>query len=77
MLEDLKKAIQDGHVDSFKQQLSRVEKFFLDHDSTVRGLAASGALCYAARVGSIPMMDALIQKGVGKALLHGMMNYRS
>ena len=31
-------------------------------------LAASGALCCAARVGSIPMMDALIQKGAGEAL---------
>jgi len=27
-------------------------------------------MCYAARVGSIPMMDTLIQKGAGKALLH-------
>jgi len=69
VLEDLKKAIQDGDVESFNQRLSLVEEFFQDRDSTVGGLAASGALCYAARVGSIPMMDTLIKKGVGKPLL--------
>jgi len=54
----------------FNQRLSEVEEIFQDHESTVRGLAVSGALCYAARAGSIPMMDILIEKGVGKAL-HG------
>ena len=68
MLELLKKAIQDGGVESFKQQLSRVEELFQDRGSTVRGLTAFGALCYAARVGSIPMVDTLIQKGFGKTL---------
>jgi len=69
VLEHLKKAIQDGDVESFKQQLSRVEEFFQNRGSTMKGLAAFGALCYAARAGSIPMMDTLIQKGVGETLL--------
>jgi len=69
VLEDLKKAIQDGDLESFNQRLSLVEEFFQDRESTVGGLATSGALCYAARVGSIPMMDILIKKGVGKPLL--------
>jgi len=64
VLEDLKKAIQDGDVESFNQRLSLVEELFQDCDSTVRGLATSGALCYATRAGSIPMMDTLIKKGV-------------
>jgi len=68
VLEHLKKAIQDGDVESFKQQLSEVEEFFQDRGSTVGGLAASSALCFAAMAGSIPMMDTLIQKGVGKTL---------
>jgi len=68
VLEDLKKAIQDGDVESFNQRLSQVEEFFQDQDDAVRGLAAFGALCYAAEVGSIPMMDTLIRKGVGKAV---------
>ena len=69
MLDDLKKAIQDGDVESFNQQLSLVEQLFQDHDRTVRGLATSGALCYATRARSIPMMDTLIKKGIGKPLL--------
>ena len=68
MLEHLKKAIQDGDVESFKRQLSRVEEFFQDQDSTLRGLAAFSTLCYAASAGSIPMVDTLIQKGFGKTL---------
>jgi len=32
-------------------------------------LATSGALNYATDVGSIPMIDTLVQKGLGKALL--------
>jgi len=68
VLEDLKKAIQDDNVKSFNQQLSQFEEFFQDQDNAARGLAAFGALCYAAEVGSIPMMDTLIQKGVGKAV---------
>ena len=61
--------MQDGDVDTFKQRLSQVEEFFQNHDNTMKGLAASGALCYAARAGSIRMIDTLIQKGVGKAVL--------
>jgi len=53
----------------FNQRLSEVEEIFQDHESTVRGLAVSGALCYAARAGSIPMMDTLIEKGVGEAVV--------
>ena len=56
-------------METFNQRLSEVEEIFQDHDSAVRGLAVSGALCYAARAGSIPMMDTLIGKGVGKAVV--------
>ena len=68
MLEDLKKAIQDGDVKSFKQRLSRAEQFFQEQDDAVRGQAAFYALYHAAEVGSIPIMDTLIQMGVGKAV---------
>ena len=51
------------------QYLPKLVKLLQD-DSTVGAQpAASSALCYAARVGSIPIMDPLIQKGVGEALL--------
>ena len=68
MLEGLNKAIQEADADSFSTRLAEVEELFQDNDSTARGLAASGALCHAANVGSVPMMDTLIQKGVGKTL---------
>ena len=41
-----------------------------DDNTTGERPAANKALCYAAWAGSIPMMDALIQMGVGKALLY-------
>ena len=70
MLQDLKKAIRLKNVESFNQHLTELEKLFQDCDITVgKALAASGALHYAAEVGSIPIMNTLIQKGVGKALL--------
>lgn len=68
MLKDLRKVIQEGDVESFNQRLAEVEEFFQDNVDTVEGLAASGALCYAARTGSVSMMETLIQKGVGKVL---------
>ena len=70
-LEDLNKDIQEGDVDAFNQRLAEIAMFFqVDDDDNTLGerLAASGALCYAARVGSVPIMDTLIQKGVGKAV---------
>jgi len=67
VLEDLKKAIQDGDVQSFKQRLFHTEQFFQERDAA-RELAAFYALYYAAEIGSIPIMDTLIQMGVGKAV---------
>ena len=56
-------------MELFNQRLSEVENLFKDDDNAVREqLAVSGALRCAAEVGSIPMMNTLIQKGVGKAL---------
>jgi len=68
VLKNLRKVILEGDVESFNQRLAEVEEFFQDDVDTVGGLAASGALCYAARTGSVSMMDTLIQKGVGKVL---------
>ena len=65
MLEDLKKAIKEGDV-------SRVEELFQDDDDRRTRLAASVALCYAARAGSVPMLKTLIQvqKGVGRPVMN-------
>ena len=64
---DLKKAIGHKDVESFNLHLAELERLFQDDDNAMREqLTASGALCYAAWIGSVPMMDTLIQKGVGK-----------
>jgi len=63
----LKKAIGHKDVESFNLHLAELERLLQDDDNGIRErLTASGALCYAAWIGSIPMMDTLIQKGVGK-----------
>jgi len=51
------------------QYLPELVKLLQDENTVGKQPAASSALCYAARVGSIPMMDTLIQKSAGKALL--------
>ena len=69
MLKNIIKVIQEGDVESFHKLLAEVEEMIPNDDNNmVERLAVSGALCYAAKTGSIPMMDTLIQKGVGKTL---------
>ena len=63
----LKKAIQRNDVESFNKHLACLEKLLPDCTVGER-LAASGAQVFAATVGSIPILNTLLQKGVGKAL---------
>jgi len=67
VLDDLNKAIREDDMEMFNTKLTEFEGLSQDADSFVGGLA--GALCCAASVGSIPMIDTLIHKGVGKTLL--------
>ena len=67
MLEDLEKAIQRNDEKSFNRYLAELEKLLRDDKTLGERLTASSALCYAAWVESVPMMDALIEKGVGEA----------
>jgi len=53
-------------VDSFHHQLDQLERIVQNNERMKRLLKEDGTLCYAAHVGSYPMVDALIQKGVGK-----------
>jgi len=62
-------------VDTTKQYLAELIKRLQEDGTIGERPAASSALCYAARVGSIPMMDTLIQKGVGKTLLQDEQQY--
>ena len=54
-------------MESFNRQLTEVEEFFQRDNTMGERLATSGVLCYAALAGSTPVMDTLIQKGVGRA----------
>jgi len=56
-------------VESLNQYLAELVKLLQDDNTVGVRPAANSALCYAAWTGSIPIMDTLIQKGVGKALL--------
>ena len=55
-------------MELFNQHLAKLEKVLQDDTAVRERLAASGTMCYAADVRSIPMMDILIEKGVGKVL---------
>ena len=62
-------------MNSAKQHLSELIELLQDDNTIGEQPAASSALCYAAWAGSIPMMDTLIQKGVGKTLLQAEQQY--
>lgn len=62
----LRESIKGDNVDSFHHQLDQLERIVQNNERMKRLLKEDGTLCYAAHVGSYPMVDALIQKGVGK-----------
>ena len=52
-------------MDSFHRHLDELERVLSDDDWKKRRIKES-ILCYAAHLGSTPVVEALIQKGVGK-----------
>ena len=52
-------------MDSFHRHLDELERLLSGDDMEKRQIKES-VLCYAAYCGSTPMVEALIQKGVGK-----------
>ena len=52
-------------MDSFHRHLDELERLLSDDDKEKRRIKQS-VLCYAAYCGSNPVVEALIQKGVGK-----------
>ena len=53
-------------MELFNCLLAELEGLLQDDNTVVERLTASSALCKAAWVGSVPIMETLIQKGVGK-----------
>ena len=52
-------------MDSFHRHLDELERLLSDDDRKKRRIRQS-ILCYAAYCGSTPVVEALIEKGVGK-----------
>ena len=52
-------------MDSFHRHLDELERLLSDDDRKKRRIKQS-VLCYAAHLGSNPVVEALIEKGVGK-----------
>ena len=53
-------------MDSFHRHLEELESLLQNSDRMKRLLEDAGVLSYGAFIGSIPMVETLIQKGVGK-----------
>ena len=61
----LRKATKNNDMDSFHRHLHELERLLRDDDRKKRQIKES-VLCYAAHLGFTPVVEALIQKGVGK-----------
>ena len=61
----LREATKNNDMDSFHRHLDELERLLSDDDRKKRRIKES-VLCYAAHLGSTPIVEALIQKGVGK-----------
>ena len=53
-------------MDSFHRHLDELERIVQNNDQMKELLEEDGVLCYAARIGSNPVVETLIEKGVGK-----------
>ena len=58
-------ATKNNDMDSFHHHLHELERLPSDDDRKKRRIKQS-VLCYAAYLGSTPVVEALIEKGVGK-----------
>ena len=66
MLQTLRESIKRHNVDTFHRHLHELERVLQSSERIKKLLTADGTLCYAAFIGSDPMVETLIQKGVGK-----------
>ena len=61
----LREATKNNDMDSFHRHLDELERLLSDDDKKKRRIKES-VLCYAAHLGSNLVVEALIEKGVGK-----------
>ena len=69
-MKTLRESIEQRDVDSFHRHLDELEGLLQNSERMKGLLEADGLLCYAAYMGSNPVVDTLIQKGVGKEKIY-------
>ena len=62
----LRESIEENNVDSFHHHLDELERIVQNNERMKELLKVNGILCLAAWIGSNPVVETLIEKGVGK-----------
>ena len=62
----LRESIKGNNVDSFHRHLDELERIVQNNEWMKELLEEDGVLCYAAWIGSNPVVETLIEKGVGE-----------
>ena len=70
LLKTLRESIKENNVDSFHRHLNELERVVQNNDRMRRLLQEDGILSYAAFLGSTPVVETLIQKGVGEEKIY-------
>ena len=66
LLKQLRESIKGNNVDSFHHHLNELERVVQNNERMGQLLEEDGLLCLAASLGSNPVVETLIQKGIGK-----------
>ena len=70
VLKTLRESIKENNVDSFHHHLNELERVVQNNERMRRLLQEDGTLSYAAFLGSTPVVETLIQKGVGEEKIY-------
>ena len=70
LLKTLRESIKENNVDSLHHHLNELERVVQNNERMRRLLEEAGTLSYAAILGSTPVVETLIQKGVGEEKIY-------
>ena len=70
LLKTLRENIKENNVDSFHHHLNELEWVVQNNEKMRRLLQEDETLSYAAFLGSTPVVETLIQKGVGEKIYY-------
>ena len=69
-LKTLRESIKESNVDSFHHHLNELEQVVQNNERMRLLLQEDGTLSYAAFLGSTPVVETFIQKGVGEEKIY-------